>query len=142
MDALVPPPGSPPRPLPPPFPACRTELQLSGQVDAAAHERQALERTLKELSAMKPETETYKVIGKMFLLQSQAELSAQVTAELAEAVSSVESRLVRMRCGGVRGRGLVLLFSCCLLSLTLDSAGEHGLGPWTSGWSGWLAGVP
>lgn len=67
--------------------------QLSGQVDAAAHERQALERTLKELSAMKPETETYKVIGKMFLLQSQAELSAQVTAELAEAVSSVESRL-------------------------------------------------
>ncbi|OSX70617.1 hypothetical protein BU14_0709s0001 [Porphyra umbilicalis] len=67
--------------------------QLSGQVEAAAHERQALERTLKELSAMKPETETYKVIGKMFLLQTQAELTDQVTAELGEAVSSVEMRL-------------------------------------------------
>ena len=83
------------RDLPPP--------QLSGQVEAAAHERQALERTLKELSAMKPETETYKVIGKMFLLQTQAELTDQVTAELGEAVSSVEMRLVRDDSGGRSG---------------------------------------
>jgi len=52
---------------------------------------------------MKPETETYKVIGKMFLLQTQAELSQQVTAELAEAVSSVEMRLVRDGLGGRLG---------------------------------------
>lgn len=129
LDGCPHPPSQLPPPPPPPFPACHTFPQLSGQVDAAAHERQALERTLKELSAMKPETETYKVIGKMFLLQSQAELSAQVTAELAEAVSSVESRLVRTRCGGCACRFL-FLFGCCPSSLVCLGGGGTG---WAQG---------
>lgn len=135
----------PPRPLAPPsFPVRCGRPQLSGQVDAAAHERQALERTLKELSSMKPETETYKVIGKMFLLQSQAELSAQVTAELAEAVSSVESRLVRMR-GGC-GRACFFLPVVGLLlylwPVSMGACVEHGLCLGGGGFSAWVVGVP
>lgn len=93
---------------------------------------------------MKPETETYKVIGKMFLLQSQAELSAQVTAELAEAVSSVESRLVRTRCGGCPSTFfcVCVVFARCDWPVSMGACVEHGLGPRGSGWSAWVVGVP
>lgn len=70
----------------------RHVVQLSTQLSAAAKEREVTDITIRELDSFPPTTDTYRVVGKMFVLIEKDTLRADLVAAKEESLKQDETR--------------------------------------------------